>query len=229
MALPENVSKYLINKGFYEEAVEQLNLCVELLESFQVHLPSVRTLLALGLYLGGRDSEALVIIDDNLEDFSDASFSTEIEKNLSLKDDILMTTSPSKQEIINSKNTLIDFYKKQDYFSAEADKLETTINFLQTQEEISKNKSRYNVYIVILILVVFLLSFLFYSAKLNLDIQSLKINNVENQKKLVEMELENKKLALANTNNFISQQSQNLKNILKSSSGNKDKSAELQE
>ena len=221
-------SKYLINKGFYEEAVEQLNLCVELLESFQVHLPSVRTLLALGLHLGGRDSEALVIIDDNLEDFSDASFSTEIEKNLSLKDDILMTTSPSKQEIINSKNTLIDFYKKQDYFSAEADKLETTINFLQTQEEISKNKSRYNVYIVILILVVFLLSFLFYSAKLNLDIQSLKINNVENQKKLVEMELENKKLALANTNNFISQQSQNLKNILKSSSGNKDKSAELQ-
>ena len=52
--------------------------------------------------------------------------------------------------------------------------------------------------------------------RLNYNIQRLRLKKIEDDKRLVLMELENKKLALANTNNFISQHSQNLKNILKS-------------
>jgi DNA-binding CsgD family transcriptional regulator len=59
-----------------------------------------------------------------------------------------------------------------------------------------------------------ILVFVFF--RLNYNIQRLRLKKIEDDKRLVLMELENKKLALANTNNFISQQSQNLKNLLES-------------
>ena len=115
--------------------------------------------------------------------------------------------------MLDAKNRLIQFYKNQDSFLYERGiaSLESNLSLLEKQEEINREKIRYNTYIFILIIIVIILFFLLNSMQLNYNLQALYAKNVSSEKKLVEMELENKKLALANTNNFISQQSQNLK------------------
>ena len=171
----------------------------------------------------------LILIKANLKELSQNNFKDQKEKNLLLLERILTNGSYKQNEVLDAKNRLIQFYKNKDSYLYERGiaSLESNLSLLEKQEEINREKIRYNTYIFILIIIVIILFFLLNSMQLNYNLQALYAKNVSSEKKLVEMELENKKLALANTNNFISQQSQNLKNILQSSSGNKVQSAEL--
>lgn len=222
-------ASYLTEKKEYERAIELLNECLVVFQSFIVELPTINTNLAEVYYASGQDDKALILIKANLKELSQNNFKDQKEKNLLLLERILTEGSYKHNEVLDAKNRLIQFYKNQDSFLYERGiaSLESNLSLLEKQEEINREKIRYNTYIFILIIVVIILFFLLNSMQLNYNLQALYAKNVSSEKKLIEMELENKKLALANTNNFISQQSQNLNNILHSSSGNKVQSAEL--
>ena len=222
-------ASYLTEKKEYSRAIELLNECLVVFQSFIVELPTINTNLAEVYYASGQDDKALILIKANLKELSQNNFKDQKEKNLLLLERILTDGSYKHNEVLDAKNRLIQFYKNQDSFLYERGiaSLESNLSLLEKQEEINREKIRYNTYIFILIIIVIILFFLLNSMQLNYNLQALYAKNVSSEKKLVEMELENKKLALANTNNFISQQSQNLKNILQSSSGNKAQSAEL--
>ena len=222
-------ASYLTENKQYARAIELLNECLVVFQSFIVELPTINTNLAEVYYESGQEDNALVLIKANLKELSQNNFKDQKEKNLLLLERILTNGSYKQKEVLDAKNRLIQFYKNKDSYLYERGiaSLESNLSLLEKQEEINREKIRYNTYIFILIIIVIILFFLLNSMQLNYNLQALYAKNVSSEKKLVEMELENKKLALANTNNFISQQSQNLKNILQSSSGNKVQSAEL--
>jgi DNA-binding CsgD family transcriptional regulator len=122
------------------------------------------------------------------------------------------------ENLLKIKNKILDLYKVDETFvlDREINQLESYLILIEKQNNQNEERLKYNKYIFILIIIILLMILVFVFFRLNYNIQRLRLKKIEDDKRLVLMELENKKLALANTNNFISQQSQNLKNLLES-------------
>lgn len=209
---------YQINQKQHKIGLKYYIKAKEVLKNFPVELPSIKSAIAKAYWLNKESQEALLIAKQNLEEISNTSFKREIQENLELINEIY-TQEKNGAEMINAKNALITFYQKQKGYllNKEIDELESYIILTDKQAEINENKLKYNRYLFVLMFITALLFFLFISLRQNLNLQKLNTKRINAEKRLIEMELSNKKLALINKSNFISQQNSNLNYLLESS------------
>ena len=91
----------------------------------------------------------------------------------------------------------------------------------QKRSELIQNKIQYNTYLYILIIGATILFFSLVSLRLNFNLQKEKTEKTQNEKKLLENELNHKKIQLINKSNYITQRNKNLNYLLDTIEKNK--------
>lgn len=225
--LTRNYGYALIRYGRYHMAIENYDAALvyfqnalEVLSDFIVELPIINTYLAETHYLKNDFSSAETIVNSNLRGISDDKFNQLREKNLKLLESIHVHNG-NQDALLLVKDLLISYYlnKEKDVLNKEFSELESYLLLSNKQQEINEERITYNTYLFLMIILFVVLIFSFISLRLNLILQKANTKKAQTEKKLIEMELKNKKLALINKNKFITQQNQNLSYILESTRG----------
>ncbi len=99
--------------------------------------------------------------------------------------------------------------------------LESNLLLTQKRSELIQNKIQYNTYLYILIIGATILFFSLVSLRLNFNLQKEKTEKTQNEKKLLENELNHKKIQLINKSNYITQRNKNLNYLLDTIEKNK--------
>jgi tetratricopeptide (TPR) repeat protein len=225
--LTRNYGYALIRYGRYHMVIENYDAALvyfhnalKVLSDFVMELPIINTYLAKTYYLKNDISSAETIINSNLREISDDKFNQLREKNLKLLESIHVNNG-NQDALLNVKDLLISYYlnKEKDVLNKEFSELESYLLLSNKQQEINEARITYNTYLFLMIILFIVLIFSFVSLRLNLILQKANTIKAQTEKKLIEMELKNKKLALINKNKFIAQQNQNLSYILESTRG----------
>jgi len=226
--LIRNYGYALIRYGRYNMAIKKYDTALvyfqdalEKLSDFVLELPTIYTYIAEVYYLKNDLSAAETIVNSNLRQISKDKFNRLKQKNLKLLESIYVK-SENQDALIRVKDLLISYYinKEKDVLNKEFSKLESYLLLSSKQQEINEARITYNTYLFLMILLLVVLIFSFISLRLNLVLQKSNTKKAQTEKKLIEMELKNKKLALINKTKFISQQNQNLSYILESTRDN---------
>lgn len=204
----------------YDTALIYFRNALNTLSNFIVELPKIKTYLAETYYLKNDFSSAETIVDSNLKEISGEKFNQLREKNLKLIESIHFQNG-NQDKLLKVKDILISYYlnREKNLLNKELSKLESYLLMNNKQQEINEARITYNTYLFLMIILFVILIFSFISLRLNLILQKANTKKAQTEKKLIEMELKNKKLALINKNKFISQQNQNLSYILESTRG----------
>ena len=225
--LTRNYGYALIRYGRYNMAIKNYDTALvyfqdalEKLSDFILELPIIYTYIAEAYYLKNDLIEAETIVNSNLRQISKDNFNRLEERNLKLLESIYLKNG-NKDALIRVKDSLISYYlnKEKNVLNKEFSKLESYLLLSSKQQEINEARITYNKYLFLMILLLVVLIFSFISLRLNLILQKANTKKAKTEKKLIEMELKNKKLALINKAKFISQQNQNLSYILESTRG----------
>lgn len=226
--LTRNYGYALIRYGRYNMAIKKYDTALvyfqdalEKLSDFVLELPTIYTYIAEVYYLKNDLSAAETIVNSNLRQISKDKFNRLKQKNLKLLESIYVK-SENQDALIRVKDLLISYYinKEKDVLNKEFSKLESYLLLSSKQQEINEARITYNTYLFLMILLLVVLIFSFISLRLNLILQKSNTKKAQTEKKLIEMELKNKKLALINKTKFIFQQNQNLSYILESTRDN---------
>jgi DNA-binding CsgD family transcriptional regulator len=226
--LIRNYGYALIRYGRYNMAIKKYDTALvyfqdalEKLSDFVLELPTIYTYIAEVYYLKNDLSAAETIVNSNLRQISKDKFNRLKQKNLKLLESIYVK-SENQDALIRVKDLLISYYinKEKDVLNKEFSKLESYLLLSSKQQEINEARITYNTYLFLMILLLVVLIFSFISLRLNLILQKSNTKKAQTEKKLIEMELKNKKLALINKTKFIFQQNQNLSYILESTRDN---------
>lgn len=201
----------------YDEALNYFENALDVLSSFKVELPIIETYLTEIHYLKNDLTRAKKSANVNINKLSKNNFNKLREKNLQILESIY-TRQNKKDSLLIVKNSLISFYvnKEKNIINKEFSRLESYLLLAQKQQEMNEEKITYNTYVFILIIMCVVFVFLFISVRLNLNLQKAISQKAQIDKKLIQMELKNKNLALINKTKFISQQNTNLNYILES-------------
>lgn len=210
-------AEFMLKHKELSKAMDLFEEAKESLISFPVELPEIDTYIAECFFLMQKFDLARKKAQINISKYSGINYRSETRKNLLLLESIFKNNNDF-ENLLKIKNKILDIYKVEEGFilDREINQLESYLILIEKQNNQNEERLKYNRYIFILTIIILLMIFVFMFFRLNYNIQRLRLKKIEDDKRLVLMELENKKLALANTNNFISQHSQNLKNILKS-------------
>lgn len=208
---------FMLKRKELSKAMDLFEEAKESLVSFPVELPEIDTYIAECFFLMQKYDQAKKHAEYNISKYSGINYRSETRKNLLLLESIFKYNNDF-ENLLKIKNKILDLYKIDESFvlDREINQLESYLILTEKQNNQNEERLKYNKYIFILIIIILLMILVFVFFRLNYNIQRLRLKKIEDDKRLVLMELENKKLALANTNNFISQQSQNLKNLLES-------------
>lgn len=208
---------FMLKRKELSKAMDLFEEAKESLVSFPVELPEIDTYIAECFFLMQKYDQAKKHAEFNISKYSGINYRSETRKNLLLLESIFKYNNDF-ENLLKIKNKILDLYKVDETFvlDREINQLESYLILIEKQNNQNEERLKYNKYIFILIIIILLMILVFVFFRLNYNIQRLRLKKIEDDKRLVLMELENKKLALANTNNFISQQSQNLKNLLES-------------
>lgn len=208
---------FMLKRKELSKAMDLFGEAKESLVSFPVELPEIDTYIAECFFLMQKYDQAKKHAEYNISKYSGINYRSETRKNLLLLESIFKYNNDF-ENLLKIKNKILDLYKIDESFvlDREINQLESYLILTEKQNNQNEERLKYNKYIFILIIIILLMILVFVFFRLNYNIQRLRLKKIEDDKRLVLMELENKKLALANTNNFISQQSQNLKNLLES-------------
>jgi len=208
---------FMLKRKELSKAMDLFGEAKESLVSFPVELPEIDTYIAECFFLMQKYDQAKKHAEYNISKYSGINYRSETRKNLLLLESIFKYNN-DLENLLKIKNKILDLYKIDESFvlDREINQLESYLILTEKQNNQNEERLKYNKYIFILIIIILLMILVFVFFRLNYNIQRLRLKKIEDDKRLVLMELENKKLALANTNNFISQQSQNLKNLLES-------------
>lgn len=226
--LTRNYGYALIRYGRYNMAIKKYDTALvyfqdalEKLSDFVLELPTIYTYIAEVYYLKNDLSAAETIVNSNLRQISKDKFNRLKQKNLKLLESIYVKNG-NQDALIRVKDLLISYYinKEKDVLNKEFSKLESYLLLSSKQQEINEARITYNTYLFLMILLLVVLIFSFISLRLNLILQKSNTKKAQTEKKLIEMELKNKKLALINKTKFIFQQNQNLSYILESTRDN---------
>lgn len=213
-----NFGSYLMDQKNYQKALSIFYESQEVLEYFPVEQPSINTYIAKCFFFLDELNKAEKIAKNNLQQLSENKYHVQQKANLSLLEDIY-TLQNNNQALLLIKDAQIDLYKSRESYKIEnkISELETYLLLSNKQEEIAKTNIKYIKYIFALVILCVLLVFLFSSLRLNYNLQKVKSKEALAEKRLIQMDLDNKNLALINKSNFLAQHNKNLKYILSSS------------
>lgn len=210
---------YLMQQKNYQKALAIFYRSQEVLKYFPGEQLGISTYIAKCFFLTGKPNRALEIAKKNLQQlFSGNKNHFQQKANLELLEEIYVLQN-NHQELLLIKDAQLDLYKERESLKVanKISELETYLLLSNKQEEIADNNLKYIKYIFALVILCVLLVFLFFSLRLNYNLQKIKSKEALAEKRLIQMELDNKNLALINKSNFLAQHNKNLKYILSSS------------
>lgn len=210
--------QFLLTIGKHQKALSIFNQAVLLLRDFPVEQPSIQTFIAECYFSIGDLKKAEEIAQNTLANLPSKRFKGIKKKNLNLLEKIY-STQGNITSLLQIKDARLDLYISEEAFRLDKSmgELESYLLLSEKQDEIAQNRLRYIKYIYALVLVCILLLFLFFIFRLNYRLQKIKSKEALAEKRLIQMELDNKNLALINKSNFIAQHNKNLNYLLSSS------------
>ena len=216
------MGKYYQLQNNYQVAIDYYSKALELLNNFPVDLPVIESDIG-ECYLGlNKLNKALSIAQNNLSKIKGNFFSKEKKRNFKILEGVYIKKKDYKN-LIRVKDSLLSQASFGSVFKIgeKFNELESNILLNQKRSEITQNKIQYNTYLYILIIGATILFFSLISLRLNFNLQKEKTEKSQNEKKILENELNHKKIQLINKSNYITQRNKNLNYLLDSIEKNK--------
>ncbi len=216
------MGKYYHLQKNYQVAIDYYSKAIELLSKFPVDLPVLESNIA-ECYLNlNKLSKALSLAQNNLSKIKGNLFSNEKKRNFKILEEVY-SKRKDYTNLVRIKDSLLSqasigsVYKIVDKFN----ELESNLLLTKKRSELIQNKILYNTYLYILIIGATILFFSLVSFRLIFNLQKEKTEKTQNEKKMLENELNHKKIQLINKSNYITQRNKNLNYLLDTIEKNK--------
>ena len=216
------MGKYYHLQENYQAAIDYYSKALELLSKFPVDLPVIESNIAECYLKLNKLNKALSLAQNNLSKIKGNLFSNEKKRNFKILEEVY-SKRKDYTNLIRIKDSLLSHasfgsvFKIVDKFN----ELESNLLLTQKRSELIQNKIQYNTYLYILIIGATILFFSLVSLRLNFNLQKEKTEKTQNEKKLLENELNHKKIQLINKSNYITQRNKNLNYLLDTIEKNK--------
>lgn len=216
------MGKYYHLQENYQVAIDYYSKALELLSKFPVDLPVIESNIAECYLKLNKLNKALSLAQNNLRKIKGNLFSNEKKRNFKILEEVY-TKKKDYTNLVRIKDSLLSqasfgsLYKIVDKFN----ELESNLLLTQKRSELIQNKIQYNTYLYILIIGATILFFSLVSLRLNFNLQKEKTEKTQNEKKMLENELNHKKIQLINKSNYITQRNKNLNYLLDTIQKNK--------
>tara|TARA_B100000767_G_scaffold275734_1_gene314822 strand:- start:8412 stop:10142 length:1731 start_codon:yes stop_codon:yes gene_type:complete len=205
------LGKYYHLEKNYKAAIDYYSEALELLRNFPVDLPLIESNIAECYLKLNKLNKALSLAENNLRKIKGNFFSNEKKRNFKIL-----------EEVYRKRKDFINLIRVKDSLLSQAslgsvldigekfNELESNLLLTQKRSELIQNKIQYNTYLYILIIGATILFFSLVSLRLNFNLQKEKTEKTQNEKKMLENQLNHKKIQLINKSNYISQRNKNL-------------------
>ena len=216
------MGKYYQLQNNYQVAIDYYSKALELLNKFPVDLPVIESDIG-ECYLGlNKLNKALSIAQNNLNKIKGNLFSSEKKRNFKILEGVYIKKK-DYTNLIRIKDSLLSQASFGSVFKIgeKFNELESNLLLNEKRSELTQNKIQYNTYLYILIIGATILFFSLISLRLNFNLQKEKTEKSQNEKKILENELNHKKIQLINKSNYITQRNKNLNYLLDSIEKNK--------
>ncbi|MDC1080688.1 hypothetical protein OAQ15_01140 [Flavobacteriaceae bacterium] len=216
------MGKYYHLQENYQVAIDYYSKALELLSKFPVDLPVIESNIAECYLKSNKLNKALSLAQNNLSKIKGNLFPNEKKRNFKILEEVYIKRKDFTN-LIRIKDSLLSqasfgsVLKIVDKFN----ELESNLLLTQKRSELIQNKIQYNTYLYILIIGATILFFLLVSLRLNFNLQKEKTEKTQNEKKMLENELNHKKIQLINKSNYITQRNKNLNYLLDTIEKNK--------
>ena len=216
------MGKYYHLQENYQVAIDYYSKALELLGKFPADLPVIESNIAECYLKLNKLNKALSLAQNNLSKIKGNLFSNEKKRNFKILEEVY-SKRKDYTNLIRIKDSLLSHasfgsvFKIVDKFN----ELESNLLLTQKRSELIQNKIQYNTYLYILIIGATILFFSLVSLRLNFNLQKEKTEKTQNEKKLLENELNHKKIQLINKSNYITQRNKNLNYLLDTIEKNK--------
>lgn len=216
------MGKYYHLQENYQVAIDYYSKALELLSKFPVDLPVIESNIAECYLKLNKLNKALSLAQNNLSKIKGNLFSNEKKRNFKILEEVY-SKRKDYTNLIRIKDSLLSqasfgsVFKIVDKFN----ELESNLLLTQKRSELIQNKIQYNTYLYILIIGATILFFSLVSLRLNFNLQKEKTEKTQNEKKMLENELNHKKIQLINKSNYITQRNKNLNYLLDTIEKNK--------
>lgn len=216
------MGKYYHLQENYQVAIDYYSKALELLDKFPVDLPVIESNIAECYLKLNKLNKALSLAQNNLSKIKGNLFSNEKKRNFKILEEVY-SKRKDYTNLIRIKDSLLSqasfgsVFKIVDKFN----ELESNLLLTQKRSELIQNKIQYNTYLYILIIGATILFFSLVSLRLNFNLQKEKTEKTQNEKKMLENELNHKKIQLINKSNYITQRNKNLNYLLDTIEKNK--------
>lgn len=216
------MGKYYHLQENYQVAIDYYSKALELLGKFPVDLPVIESNIAECYLKLNKLNKALSLAQNNLSKIKGNLFSNEKKRNFKILEEVY-SKRKDYTNLIRIKDSLLSqasfgsVFKIVDKFN----ELESNLLLTQKRSELIQNKIQYNTYLYILIIGATILFFSLVSLRLNFNLQKEKTEKTQNEKKMLENELNHKKIQLINKSNYITQRNKNLNYLLDTIEKNK--------
>ena len=216
------MGKYYHLQENYQAAIDYYSKALELLSKFPVDLPVIESNIAECYLKLNKLNKALSLAQNNLSKIKGNLFSNEKKRNFKILEEVY-SKRKDYTNLIRIKDSLLSqasfgsVFKIVDKFN----ELESNLLLTQKRSELIQNKIQYNTYLYILIIGATILFFSLVSLRLNFNLQKEKTEKTQNEKKMLENELNHKKIQLINKSNYITQRNKNLNYLLDTIEKNK--------
>lgn len=219
---------YMSKKNDYTTALELFEEAEILLIDFPVESPNIQSDISAIHFALGNMKQAEELSLKTIDQLPQGKYIGVKRRNLALLEKIY-TEKGDMNSLLKIKDAKLNLLLDQEAFHLDRNmgELESYLLLSEKQDEIVQNKLRYRNYIYALILLCIVLLFLFFTLQLNYRYQEIKSKEALAEKRMIQMELDNKNLALINKSNFIAQHNKNLNYILSSSKKEKEDSTTL--
>lgn len=216
------MGKYYHLQENYQAAIDYYSKALELLSKFPVDLPVIESNIAECYLKLNKLNKALSLAQNNLSKIKGNLFPNEKKRNFKILEEVY-SKRKDYTNLIRIKDSLLSqasfgsVFKIVDKFN----ELESNLLLTQKRSELIQNKIQYNTYLYILIIGATILFFSLVSLRLNFNLQKEKTEKTQNEKKMLENELNHKKIQLINKSNYITQRNKNLNYLLDTIEKNK--------
>ena len=216
------MGKYYHLQENYQVAIDYYSKALELLGKFPADLPVIESNIAECYLKLNKLNKALSLAQNNLSKIKGNLFSNEKKRNFKILEEVY-SKRKDYTNLIRIKDSLLSHasfgsvFKIVDKFN----ELESNLLLTQKRSELIQNKIQYNTYLYILIIGATILFFSLVSLRLNFNLQKEKTEKTQNEKKMLENELNHKKIQLINKSNYITQRNKNLNYLLDTIEKNK--------
>ena len=216
------MGKYYHLQENYQVAIDYYSKALELLGKFPADLPVIESNIAECYLKLNKLNKALSLAQNNLSKIKGNLFPNEKKRNFKILEEVY-SKRKDYTNLIRIKDSLLSqasfgsVFKIVDKFN----ELESNLLLTQKRSELIQNKIQYNTYLYILIIGATILFFSLVSLRLNFNLQKEKTEKTQNEKKMLENELNHKKIQLINKSNYITQRNKNLNYLLDTIEKNK--------